>query len=225
MREPRGSGQADAAQPETGLAAGLAALGIEPTPRLVGDLARYLRLLEKWNRAYNLTAVRESEAMVRLHVLDSLAARPWLAGSAVLDVGTGAGLPGLPLALVEPQRWFTLLDANGKKIRFVRHVLAELAPGNVGAEQARAEQFVPPDPFDTVISRAFASLAEFTTRCGGLVAAGGRLVAMKGRRPDRELEALPPGWRATAVEPVTVPGVDAARHIVVIERSPETGAA
>ena len=182
-------------------------------------LAGFLELLAKWNRAYNLTAVDDPEEMVTLHVLDSLTAMDFLHGVSVLDVGSGAGLPGIPLAIMDPVRQFTLLDSGGKKIRFLRHVLVELALGNARADEARAESYQPALPFDTVICRAFTDLRGFVQRCAGLVAADGRLVAMKGRYPEAELAAIPAGWQATAVEPVQVPGIDARRHIVVLERA------
>ncbi|MDJ0928777.1 MAG: 16S rRNA (guanine(527)-N(7))-methyltransferase RsmG [Gammaproteobacteria bacterium] len=183
------------------------------------QLANFLQLLAKWNRAYSLTAITDPHDMVALHVLDSVAARDFLNGVSVLDAGSGAGLPGIPLAILDPARQFTLLDSGGKKIRFLRHVLAELALGNARTEEARVENYQPGLPFDTVICRAFTDLRGFVQRCAGLVAADGRLVAMKGRYPETELAAIPVGWRATAVEPVQVPGIDAQRHMVVLERA------
>lgn len=203
---------------EQRLTAGLAALGTPATPAVVAALARYLALLQTWNRAYNLTSVIGLDDMVVRHILDSATARPYLAGSAVLDAGTGAGLPGIPLALLEPGRRFTLVDSVGKKMRFLHQAVTELGLANVTLAERRLEGWGPPDLFDTVISRALATVDEFVALCGHLVAAGGRLVAMKGRDPRAELVALPPPWRATAVERVLVPGLDAERHVVVIER-------
>lgn len=196
---------------------GLVQLGLPADRALVDRLASYLRLLGQWNRAYNLTRITGPEDMVVRHLLDSLSARPWLAGSRILDAGTGAGLPGIPLALVEPARHFTLVDSVGKKLRFLRQAVLELGLANVTPLQARLED-CPAGSMDTVISRALASLADFAASCGPLLVPGGRLVAMKGRHPGDELAALPAPWRATAVARVQVPGLDAERHIVVLER-------
>jgi 16S rRNA (guanine527-N7)-methyltransferase len=203
---------------EDRLQAGLTEMHIEAKPELVQRFTRLLRLLDKWNRAFNLTAVRDPAEMVARHILDSLSARPFLAGVSVLDVGTGAGFPGLPLACVEPQRHFTLLDSGGKKIRFVRHVLGELALDNVMLEHLRVEAFEPADLYDVVISRAFSSVGEFVRRCGGLVATGGCLLAMKGRYPDVELTGVPLAWEVTDVVGLKVPGLAGDRHMVVMQR-------
>lgn len=200
------------------LRTGLAAMQIEAEPALVQRFSRLLRLLDKWNRAFNLTAVRDPGEMITRHILDSLSARPFLAGVSVLDVGTGAGFPGLPLALVEPQRHFTLLDSGGKKIRFVRHVLGELALDHVVVEHLRVEAFEPADLYDAVISRAFSSLGEFVHRCGRLVGTGGCLLAMKGRYPDAELTGLPGAWEPAEVARLEVPGLAGERHMVVMRR-------
>lgn len=197
---------------------GLAAMGVEAGPPLVRQFTELLRLLDKWNRAFNLTAVRDPAEMVGRHILDSLTARPFLLGASILDAGTGAGFPGLPLALVEPQRHFTLLDSGGKKTRFVQHVLGELAIDNVVVEQVRVEAFEPADLYDVVISRAFSSLGTFVRRCGGLVATGGRLLAMKGRYPHDELSGVPGVWAVTEVVPLEVPGLAGDRHMVVLQR-------
>ncbi len=200
------------------LRTGLAAMHIDATPELITQFMHLLRLLDKWNRAFNLTAVRDPAEMVARHILDSLSARPFLSGVSVLDAGTGAGFPGLPLALVEPRRHFTLLDSGGKKIRFVRHVLGELALDNVIVEQSRVEAFEPADLYDVVISRAFSSLGVFVRRCGGLVATGGCLLAMKGRYPESELAGVPGTWKVTDIVRLEVPGLSGERHMVVMRR-------
>jgi 16S rRNA (guanine527-N7)-methyltransferase len=193
-------------------------LGLVADARLVDALAAYLRLLDKWNQAFNLTSIRDPGEMVVRHVLDSLSARPFLKGERVLDVGCGAGLPGIPLALAEPGRSYTLLDSGLKKVRFVRQVIAELRISNASAVQMRVEDYAPMQLFDTVTSRAFAALPDFIRGAGRLVAPGGRLLAMKGRLPADELAALPDGWVASAVTPVRVPALDAERHMIVVGR-------
>lgn len=205
-------------QIEAHLAEGLARLGMSATPGQTGALLHFLALLHKWNRAFNLTALKDPADLVVRHILDSLTARPYLAGQAVLDVGAGAGLPGIPLAVFEPSRRFTLLDSSGKKIRFLRQVLLEIALPNVALVQARAESYRPESPFDTVVCRAFGTLAKFARCCGQLVAPGGRLVAMKGRYPAAELARLPSPWQASEVARTRVPFLDAERHIAVLER-------
>jgi 16S rRNA (guanine527-N7)-methyltransferase len=203
---------------EQRLTEGLAQLGVAAGQRPTGALLRYLELMRQWNKAYNLTSITDPDDMVVRHLLDSATARPYLHGGAILDLGTGAGLPGIPLALLEPSRQFTLLDSVGKKLRFLRQVVTELRLANVVLVHARVEDWRPQGTFDTVICRAFGSLAEFARLCAALPAPGGRLVAMKGRLPTAEIAGLPPGWRTAAVEPVTVPGLNAERHIVVLER-------
>ena len=187
---------------------------------LEADMARrMLRLLEElreWNRAYNLTAIEEPEAMVSTHLLDSLAAHNELAGARIADLGTGAGFPGLPLAIANPQREFTLIDATAKKVRFVAHAARTLGLANVTAVQARAETLDPAAPFDTIVARAVGSLAELGRLARTLSRPGTRLVAYKGRRPEAELAALPAGWRLEAVRSVSLPGLDAERCLVIL---------
>ena len=197
---------------------GIAGLDLEVTTAQITSLTRFLRLLEKWNRAFNLSGVRDTDEMVPRHVIDSLTVMPYLAGIRILDVGTGAGLPGLPLAIMQPSRHFTLLDSGNKKIRFVRHVVGELALKNVDVVHQRIEDFGSPDAYDTVVCRAFTSLGSYARRCGRLVASAGLLVAMKGRFPDDELAELPKDWQATQVAAVAVPGLAGQRHVVVMER-------
>jgi len=210
---------------ETLLRDGLPKAGVDADLRLVGRFARFLRLLEKWNRAYNLTAVRDPVEMVPLHVLDSLSVRSFLRGERIADIGTGAGLPGIPLALTEPDRHFTMVDSGGKKIRFVRHAIGELELSNAEAVQARVPAYKPEALFDTVVCRAFSALPEFVATCGSLLRPGGCLLAMKGRLPPTELAALPLGWKASRCEPVDLPGMDVHRHLVVLEHSAEYAAA
>lgn len=204
---------------EDQLREGLTALGIAADDTLVGALAGYLRLLAKWNQAWNLTSIRDPLAMVPLHILDSLTVRPFLSGRRILDVGCGAGLPGLPLALTEPSREFILVDATLKKISFVRQAIGVLKLRNARADHSRIEDYPAVPSFDTVLSRAFASLPDFIGGAGHLVAPGGQLLAMKGRLPTAEIAALPAGWQVAAVTPVEVPGLDAERHIIRIVRA------
>lgn len=179
----------------------------------------YLELLARWNRAYNLTAVRDPAEMVPKHLHDSLAVLPYVHGRTVLDVGTGAGLPGLVLALADPALEVTLLDSNGKKIRFCEYAIDALGVANARAVQARVEDYRPDGSFDTVVSRAFASVPDFVRAAGALCAPDGRLLAMKGARPDDELAALPPGWVVDAVHALEVPGLEAERHLAVLRKA------
>lgn len=203
------------------LAGALPELGLPADPAHITALLRFVALLSKWNRAYNLTSIRDEREMVIRHLLDSLSALPFLAGQRVLDVGTGAGLPGIPLALYQPERQFTLLDSVGKKLRFVQHAAAELNLVNVEVVQERVQQFQPPAPFDTITCRAFSALADFVRGCGRLLAPGGRLLAMKGQHPEGELAVLPGDWRVVEVAPLSVPLLEATRHMVVIQRRQE----
>ncbi|MBI3775814.1 MAG: 16S rRNA (guanine(527)-N(7))-methyltransferase RsmG [Gammaproteobacteria bacterium] len=198
------------------LVAGLAKLG-QPVS-LRDPLLAFLHLLEKWNAAYNLTAVREPERMVTHHVLDSLAVIPYLRGPRIVDVGAGAGIPGIPLALACPEFKFVLLDSNAKKTRFITQAINELGLTNVSVERTRAEGFHPAQSFDTVISRAFASLAEMLDMTQHLGAPDGVFVAMKGNYPQNELDAMPPQFRVDRVELVQVPGLDAQRHVVCLTK-------
>jgi 16S rRNA (guanine527-N7)-methyltransferase len=207
---------------------GLSQLDAPGNARLPGDardkLRAYLDLLSKWNRTYNLTAIREPEKMVTHHVLDSLAVLPHLeepsvAGSlSLLDVGSGAGLPAIPLAIARPAWRVVALDSSHKKGAFVQQVASELGLANVEAVIARVEDYQAAAPFDVVISRAFSHLATFVESSARHLAPGGRLIAMKGVRPDEEMAQLPPMFRVVATPTLAVPGIDAARHLVVIER-------
>jgi 16S rRNA (guanine527-N7)-methyltransferase len=208
--------------PAVRLEAGLAALGVAATEEQRRQLLGYVHLLVRWNRAYNLTAVREPLDMIPRHVLDSLAVLPWVQRGPVLDVGTGAGLPGLPLAILRPDLAFTLLDSNGKKIRFVRQAVLELKLTSVTPVQARIQTYRPRVNFATITARAVASLVELCRDCEPLLAPGGVLLALKGRDPAPELEALataPPlrvCAQAIRVHRLTVPMLDAERCLVSV---------
>jgi 16S rRNA (guanine527-N7)-methyltransferase len=182
------------------------------------SLLDYLALIDKWNRVYNLTAVREPEKMLAHHVLDSLAVAPHLSGSTLLDVGSGAGLPGIPLAIARPQLAVTLLDANHKKAAFLKQAAIELGLDNVDVVNARVEAWDAPRRYDVVISRAFSDLAEFVGLAAVHCAEGGALAAMKGVHPYEELAQLPASFGVSGVIPLTVPGLDAERHLVLMRR-------
>lgn len=201
------------------LNAGIGELELTLAPASVSRFCSYLRLLQEWNQRYNLTAVRDPGDMVRRHLLDSLAVVRLLHGDSVLDVGTGAGLPGIPLAVACPGKHFVLLDSNGKKIRFVTHAVAALGLTNVQVVQVRAEDYRPAEQFATVISRAFAQLADFLSLTAHLCVPGGRWLAMKGAPSEEELQKLPAGFRVIAVHPLKVPGLDARRCVVEVERT------
>jgi 16S rRNA (guanine527-N7)-methyltransferase len=185
--------------------------------------ARALQLLDElavWNRSYNLTAITARDAMIRGHLLDSLSAHAELAGSRIADVGTGAGFPGLPLALASPQRAFTLIDSVAKKIRFVTHAARTLRLSNVTPLQARVEALTPADCFDTVIARAYASLPDLLASVAGLCGPATRVLALKGRYPADEIAQLPPGWRLAQSRSISIPGLAAERHILRLVPQP-----
>ena len=197
---------------------GIAALKLSLNPAQYAALLAYVQLLDKWNQVYNLTAIRDPSEMITRHLLDSLTVIPFIKGPRVLDVGTGAGLPGIPLAIALPDLQFVLLDSVAKKTRFVVQAVNELDLKNVTVETRRAEKYLPGELFDTVISRAFSSLFEFITAAGAHCRHGGVLLAMKGRYPEEELKALPQGYQLREVARLVVPGLDEERHIVCLDR-------
>lgn len=205
------------------LAAGLHELGLDPAraePLLV-----YLALLVRWNRTYNLTAVRDPRDMVAKHLLDSLALHPYVdpiarAGGTLADLGTGPGLPGIPLALVKPGLHVTLVESNGKKARFLRETVRQLGLKDVRVAESRIEALDEPGAYDAITARALATLPLILKLGGHLLKPGGVLLAMKGTYPADEIAALPAGWELAAAHPLRVPGLDAERHLVVIRRAP-----
>ena len=182
---------------------------------LVAKTKGYLDLLVKWNKAYNLTAIRSAEQMLTHHILDSLAIAPYIEGPHILDVGTGPGFPGLPLAMLMPQQHFILLDSNAKKTRFVNQVIMELGIQNAEVATSRVENYEPKQTINTVVSRAFSSLDEFVQKTSRLCVKKGLLIAMKGRYPTDELKTMDPALDYE-VKQLQVPGLDAERHLVLI---------
>lgn len=202
---------------EDRLAAGTTALGLALGPETRQRLLQYIALLHKWNRVYNLTAVREPQKMVTQHILDSLAVLPYIEGARLVDVGSGAGLPGIPLALARPQLQVTLLDSNHKKTVFLQQAVIDLQLTNVTVVCARVEEFQPQERFDMVISRAFSDLGEFARLTRHLCAPGGTLLAMKGLHPYEEIAQLPAEVSVQSVVSLDVPGLGATRHLVIMK--------
>jgi len=183
------------------------------------QLVGYVELLNKWNKAYNLTSVRDPQEMVVKHILDSIVVSPHLQGEKFIDVGTGPGLPGIPLAIMLPNKQFTLLDSLGKRIRFIKQVVHELGIQNVTPVQSRVEEFPAEDGFDGVLSRAFASVVDMVEWCQHLPKAkSGVFLALKGIRPDAELAQLPAWCSVTNIKALKVPELEGERHLVTLSR-------
>ena len=198
---------------------GLAAMELSLTKSQQQQLLAFLGLLNKWNRAYNLTAVRDERVMVSRQLLDSLSILPWVTTEHLLDAGAGGGLPGIPLAIALPAKRFTLLDSNGKKTRFLNQCVLELGLKNVEVVHGRADDCNPPEPFSQISSRAFTALENLVSWCGDLLANEGEFLAMKGQFPDDEVAALPAGWQVKSSHSLDVPGAGGERHLVVIARA------
>jgi 16S rRNA (guanine527-N7)-methyltransferase len=205
------------AELRTELDAGLAALALDPA--LAMPLLAYLALLDRWNRTYNLTAIRDPREMVGKHLLDSLAMHPYIGAGNLADLGAGAGLPGIPLAIAKPGLRLTLVESNGKKARFLREAVRTLGLANARVAESRAEALDEPGAYDAITARALATLPLIIALGGHLLKPGGRLLAMKGAVPDDEIASLPAGWRVESVQPLTVPGLAAERHLVVVART------
>ena len=203
----------------TTLLDGARALALDLDETQLAKLVAHLDLLDDWNSRMNLTAIRDRPSQLTKHLLDSLTVLPYLQGERIADVGSGAGFPGIPLAIVEPHRHFTLIESTGKKCRFLEHVRDTLELKNVEVVQSRAESYKPEVRFDTVLARAVGPVADLVKVAGLLVVGGGRLLAMKGRYPEAELAAKLNGWKVASVHPLTVPGLGEERHLVELVRS------
>ncbi len=193
---------------------GLAAMQLDAA--LAPPLLTYLTLLDRWNRTYNLTAIRDPLEMVTRHLLDSLAMQPYLESGTLADLGTGPGLPGIPLAIARPQLQVTLVESNGKKARFMREAVRQLGLGNARVAESRAEALAEPAAYDHLTARAMDTLTGIIRVGGHLLRPGGRLLAMKGVYPHDEIAQLPAGWSVEQVLPLSVPGLTGERHLVVV---------
>ena len=202
---------------QTQLERGISALGVALPDGAVERLLDYRELLERWNSAYNLTAIRNADEMISRHLVDSLAILPYVHGRSLADLGTGPGLPGIPLAIAEPAREVLMVDSNGKKVRFLREAIRTLKLTNGRALQSRVEDVE--GTFECITARAFASLADMLGWGGHLLAPGGVWLAMKGKHPADELDGVPEGFRVEAIHALQVPGVEGDRHLVVVRRS------
>jgi len=199
------------------LQSGLAELGLAPSADTCERLLDYVELLSRWNAAYNLTSVRDPAAMIERHLFDSLAVAPFVRGDTLADLGTGAGLPGIPLALLAPERQHVLIDSNGKKTRFLREVVRALALSNVRVEQTRVE--AARGQYACITARAFATLGEMLTLGGHLLAPNGVWLALKGLLKKDEVLGIPAGFVIAEVKPLDVPGLGATRHVAIIRRN------
>jgi 16S rRNA (guanine527-N7)-methyltransferase len=203
----------------TTLLDGARALGIELTDEQQLKLVQHLDLLDDWNTRMNLTAIRERPQQITKHLLDSLTVLPWLRGERIADIGSGAGFPGIPLAIVAPDKHVALVESVGKKCRFLEHVRDTLGLANVEVVQSRAETYQPARRFDTVLARAVGPTADLVKYAGALVGGSGLLLAMKGRNPQEELTRKLNGWKVAAIHKLHVPGLDEERHLVELCRS------
>jgi len=197
---------------------GLQALDMSIDDSQLDRLKQYVDLLNRWNKTYNLTAVREPAKMIPTHIFDSLVVAPFIRGANCLDVGSGAGLPGIPLAILQPDRRFTMLDTNGKKTRFIQQAIIELGLSNADVVQSRVEQWQPTHRYQAIISRAFSSIADFVNGCTDLLADDGSLYAMKGQHPLQELAYLPKGYQLESKQVLEVPFLEGERHLLRITR-------
>ena len=216
---PKSSNDVSLAQLDNALREGISAQGLQVEGPQRAALLQYIGLLQRWNKAYNLTSIKDPVQMLSYHLLDSLSIGPYLQGRSFIDVGTGAGLPGIPLAVTHPDKTFSLLDSNGKKIRFLFQIKTALQLSNVKEMQGRVEGYKPEQLYDGVISRAFASLTDMIEGSQHLLVPGGCFYAMKGRYPDKELSELPKGYKVEQAIELDVPTLDQQRHLVIIKKS------
>ncbi len=207
------------AESEQLLDRGIAQLGIAASAQATQQLLALLELLQEWNRTFNLTSIRDPLAMIPGHLLDSLSVLPNLPAGSLLDLGCGAGFPGLPIAILQPHRPVTLLDSNQKKTRFVHHAAAQLGLTNCTVIHSRVEQFTPPARFANVICRAYSALNDFAEQAGRLISDEGALHAMKGQRPTEEINQLADHWRLEACVRLEVPNTNSTRHLVTLRKS------
>ena len=199
---------------------GIKTLGLNCSTHQVEQLIAYLEMLQRWNKAYNLTAIREPIQMVRLHLLDSLAVHPFIKDAKdIIDVGTGPGLPGIALAILNPDINFSLLDSNGKKTRFLFQAINDLSLANAREINQRVEKYQPEQLFDIVLSRAFSSISDMLTQCNHLVSDSGCFLAMKGKKPDSELSQIAKDYKVVDLSQINVPQVDSERHLIKITKT------
>jgi len=201
---------------------GLLALQMEPRESLLESAVHYIHLMDRWNRKVNLTAVRNPQDMVTRHLLDSLIVAPYVTQTRVLDIGSGAGLPGIPLAMMNPNQEWHLIDSSGKRVGFMREAVRQLKLKNVRVTKTRVEEFDPGSSFPAAIARAFASLREIADNASRLLCPAGFLWAMKGHYPHEELAELPAGFQLVEVHSLEVPGLLEDRHLVQLLYNPET---
>ncbi len=201
---------------EKELEQGLHTLGLESSERVLHLLMKYIRLLNKWNSTFNLSGVTDIESMVSRHLLDSLSLNRFLAGTRFLDIGSGAGLPGIPLAILNPQKQFVLVDSNGKKTRFLFEVKTTLGLTNISIENCRIEHYQSPQQIDMVMCRAFSTLEDVVTKAQHLLSSGSALLAMKGRYPEQEILSLPDDFEITRVVKLEIPGNKSQRHLIEV---------
>ena len=206
-------------QKQDQLKLGLELLQLTCNEKQLNQLLNYLDLLERWNKAYNLTAIRDPFDMINLHLLDSLAISAELQGDRFIDVGTGPGLPGIPLAIINQNKNFTLLDSNGKKTRFLFQTKLELGLDNISEVNQRVQDFHPKQTYDCVLSRAFSSLGDMVENCHHLLNQKGYFLAMKGKLPQTELRELPKNYKVEKLHSINVPGVEGQRHLIKIVKT------